>query len=367
MKGYPLITKSQARRNASIKHIQKAYQKQYRHIKGRFPKARISKVVALRSQNSFYDLSNKQIIKKAPEDLNIHLLLEEFKEKGICGLSGSGFQTDKKVKAVVDAKVKEKVLIINAVACDPGLIHDDWLIKHELGKIEKGIALLNKYIGFNRIILATKEKIDSKNYEICLVPNRYPMGAEKILINHVLGKNFAFDEIPAMKGILMLNVQTIYAIYEAIYEGIVANTRLITVADLSTGEALVARVNVGDKVIDILGQTLGKRPRLTPCFGEGIMMGRETTQEDEITLTTNFIGYGEAISYDQEARCRRCGACSRKCPMQIRVDKIIAAIEKNNLSIIKELHPENCIQCGACTYHCKAGKNTMALVEELKS
>lgn len=272
MKGYPLITKSQARRNTSIKQIQKTYKKQHKHIKGRFPKTQISKMVVPRSEKDFHDLGSKQVVKKAPEDINIHLLLGEFKEKGICGLSGSGFPADKKIKAAVEAKVREKVLIINAVACDPGLIHDDWLVKHELDKIEKGIALLNKYISFSKVILATKEKLESKSCEVYLVPNRYPMGAEKILISQVLGKKFMSDEIPAKKGILMLNVQTIYAIYEAIYEGVVANTRLITVADLSTGEA-----------------------------------------------------------------------------------------------VIKELHPENCIQCGACTYHCKAGKNTMALVEEISS
>ncbi|PHV69719.1 hypothetical protein CS063_14065 [Sporanaerobium hydrogeniformans] len=54
-----------------------------------------------------------------------------------------------------------------------------------------------------------------------------------------------------------------------------ANTRLITVADLSSGEGLVARVNIGDKVMDSLSKTIGKRPQLEPYFGEGVMMGRK--------------------------------------------------------------------------------------------
>ena len=366
MKGYPLVTKKQVRKNANLRQIQKAYKKQHKHPKGRFPKARLSKLVVLRSENNFYDLSNKQVIKKAPERLTIEALLLEIGEKGINGLSGSGFPTDKKMRALLEAKGREKVLIINGVACDPGLLHDDWLVKNKLEQIEQAVTLLNQCMGFSKVLLATREKVESKSCEVCLVPNKYPMGAEKILIKYLLGKSFEQDEIPAEKGILVLNIQTIYAIYEAIFEGIVGNTKLITIADLSSGEAVLARVNIGDRVMDILDQTIGRQPRLVPYVGEGIMMGKKVEEEDEITLSTNFIGYGIATNYEEANKCKGCGACSRKCPMGIRVDRIIRVMEKENHAEIKEYQPEICIQCGACTYFCKAGKNTMGLVEEAK-
>lgn len=367
MKGYPLVTKKQVRNNENLKQIQKAYKKQHRHIKGRSPKARLSKLVVLRSENNFYDLSNKQVIQKAPESLTIEALLLEIREKGINGLSGSGFPTDKKMRAVLEAKGREKVLIINGVACDPGLLHDDWLVKNKLEQIEQAVTLINQCMGFSKVLLATREKVESKSCEVCLVPNKYPMGAEKILIQYLLGKSFDQGEIPAEKGILVLNIQTIYAIYEAIFEGIVGNTKLITIADLSSGEAVLARVNIGDRVMDILDQTIGRQPRLVPYVGEGIMMGKKVEEEDEITLSTNFIGYGIATNYEEANKCKGCGACSRKCPMGIKVGRIIRAMEKENHGEIKEYQPETCIQCGACTYFCKVGKNTMGLVEEAKA
>jgi Na+-translocating ferredoxin:NAD+ oxidoreductase RnfC subunit len=94
------------------------------------------------------------------------------------------------------------------------------------------------------------------------------------------------------------------------------------------------------------------------------MMGRMAKADDIISEKTNFIGYGYEINYSMNVKCKNCRACARKCPMKIKVHKVIQSLEKNDFKKGKEFQPERCIQCGTCTYYCNAGKNTMELISQ---
>lgn len=364
MKEYPLLVKREIRKIKTLKTIQKDSIRKYKHIKGRYPKATIGKVVKLRGKDNFFDFTKEYSIPES-YDLTKDEILKEIKKQGVCGFSGSGYPTDKKIEAVIEAKTKEKYLVINGVECDPGLIHDGWLIKNRLNEIEKGIQILAKF-GFTRIILATKEEIITKDndYEVFIVPNRFPMGEERILIGETLGISISQNEVPASKGILVLNLQTVYIIYEAIYGKRQVTSRFITVADLTTGEAVVARVNLNSNVMEILNKIMGKGANKLSFFGGGIMMGSKAMQDDILTMNTNFIAYVDQINYFKDVKCKRCGACARKCPMELKVDKIIQALEIGDKEKVKGFKPERCIQCGVCTYYCKARKDTMELISQ---
>jgi electron transport complex protein RnfC len=365
MKEYPLLVKSEIRKNKKIRTIQKDSIKRYKNTKGRYPKAIIGKVVGLREKDNFFDFTQKYDTKTELEYLSREEILKEIKEQGICGFSGSGYPTDKKIEAVIEAETKEKYLVINAVECDPGLIHDGWLIKNHLDEIEKGIHILAKF-GFARIILATKEDIipKSRDYEVYTVPNRFPMGEEKILVQEILGISISQNEVPANKGILVLNLQTVYVIYEAIYGKRKVTSKFITVADMTTGEAVVARVNLNSNVMEILNKIMGNGANKLAFFGGGIMIGRKAMGDDISTMSTNFIAYVNEVNYFKDVKCKKCGACARKCPMEVKVDKIIQALEKRDIEKVKELKPERCIHCGVCTYHCRARKDTMGLISQ---
>lgn len=365
MKEYPLLVKSEIKKNKTIRTIQKNSIKKYKHTKGRYPKAIIGKLVELREKDNFFDFTQNYETKTELEDLSSDEILKEIKKQGICGFSGSGYPTNKKIEAVIESETKQKYLVINAVECDPGLIHDGWLIKNRLDEIEKGIHILGKF-GFTRIILATKEDIKPKSndYEVYTVPNRFPMGEEKILVKEVLGISISQKEVPVNKGVLVLNLQTVYVIYETIYGKRQVTSKFITVADMTTGEAVVARIDLNSSVIDILNKIMGNGANKLAFFGGGIMNGRKAMGDDISTMSTNFIAYVNEINYFRDVKCKKCGACARKCPMEVKVHKIIQALEKRDIEKVKELKPERCIHCGVCTYHCKARKDTMGLISQ---
>ena len=367
MNEYPLITKRAVRKNRSLKSIQKEYHKSHRGIKGHDPKARISKVVRLRDRDNFFDFTDRIVERKEPKKITAEQLQEILRSMNISGLGGSGFPADKKLQAILTSGVANKFLIINGVECDPGLLHDAWLIKNRLPELEAGIRLLADVIPFQKIVLATKDTVTAtaKGYEIVVVPDRYPMGAEKILAEHVLGTSLAPKDIPAENGILIMNVQTLYAIYEAVYLNRPATSRLVTVADLATGEAVIARVSHGTSVTELIDKILKKHNNQPVYTGGGILSARKADPGEKLNVETNFIAYGMAAEYDQTAKCRNCGACARKCPMKIKVNKIVQQQERHTGNV-REFHPELCLTCGSCTYHCAAGKNVMEIVSAAK-
>ncbi len=363
LKEYPLITKKEVKKNKSIKKIQKNSQKHYKGVKGKFPKARISKVVELKKDNNFFDLTENNIKENFNGSKNI---LERIENCELTGLSGNGFSTAKKIKAAIEAKVKDKYLIVNAVECDPGLLHDKWLMEKHLSQIEEGISVLSEMLPFKRIVLASKEActVHNNRIEHTLVPNKYPMGQEKILIEKVLGIKLDAGQIPSEQGILVLNVQTVLAINE-IAQGIYKKgSRYITVADFTSGEAIVAKINGNSTPSEILKKTLGVKEGKNIFAGGGIMFGHKVQKDEKVSAKTNFVAYGQDIAFSEDSKCKKCGACAKKCPMGVKVHEIVSALEKDKNADISMYQPELCINCGTCTYHCRAGKNTMNTIQQ---
>lgn len=88
------------------------------------------------------------------------------------------------------------------------------------------------------------------------MPCRYPMGEERILIKTLLGLEIKNSEIPAEKGILVLNVQTVFSVYMAVVKNEQQKKRYITVADIDTGNARIAKVNMGQDLVEVVRNIL---------------------------------------------------------------------------------------------------------------
>lgn len=361
MISYPIITKKSVKSNGKIKKIQKEAKKKYgRRMMFGYPKVSIPNIA---TGNGYVDMVNKKD-NTGTKITELNKLLLAIEENELTGMSGNGFSTYKKLKAAMEASTSNKVLIINGAECDPGLIHDAWLIRNRLEDIIFGSKLVGEMINASEVLLAAKlmkneviEGIKVKN-----LPNRYPIGEEKILIKEVLKLEMDKEDIPAKKGILVLNVQTIIMIAEVAKGEFLKGSRYITVADYTNGEAKVAKVTYDMKVKEVLEKIWGKQAGKDIYAGGGIMGAHQAKQDERITPLTNFVGYGDKVAYDNASKCKKCGNCSRNCPMGIKVHKVVADYAKNISSNMQQYGVQNCINCGTCTYLCQAGKNTMEIV-----
>ncbi len=293
----------------------------------------------------------------ALEEPSTSEVLERVSKSGVVGLGGGGFPTYKKIETVLDSQVNQKHLIINGVECDPGLIHDKWLMRRRSEGISKGIGILKRLIDFDSLTLAVKDKSDlefSNDILIHQVKDYYPVGSEKILIRELLDRDLG-RSIPAEQGILVLNVQTVYAIYEAVYYNKASDTKYLTVADVTAGTGYVTKVKLGEKIKEVVESIY---PNSIQVFvGGGLMQSRIADEEDVIERNTNFIAIGDKPRYKESPLCSKCGMCEVHCPSKLKVRRITELIDQGSIEQAKELGGLECMSCGSCSYVCPAGRN----------
>lgn len=295
-------------------------------------------------------------------------ILARIESCGVFGCGGAAFPTARKIRTALAADTAEKHLIINGVECDPGLLHDKWLLHHHADEIMQGIVLLRRCVPFATVTVAAKD-IDGLAFpspvRLHRVPGYYPAGAERALIGEALKKTVDFCEIPAAMGILVLNVQTVFSIYEAACLNRDADTRFITVADAGRLAGSVARVRLGAEAHDIMENVY---PGAAVVFTGGGMMNARVAEDDAVVdKAVNFLAAGKLPDYRESPLCSRCGLCGAVCPSRLPVHEIALLVDEKKMEGTARFHPEKCMECGGCSHVCLAGRNLSARVGAAKS
>lgn len=302
------------------------------------------------------------------EELSAEEVIRTLKHNEVFGMGGAAYPAYKKLSAVLSSGADSKYLIINAVECDPGLIHDYYILNHFSEELQKGIKVLNNCVGFTSIHLAVKEADGLKLQEDILihkVSGQYPAGAEKILIREILKQQLGRDQIPASLGILVLNVQTVLAVYHAIYLNKPADSRFLTVTNLKDRTARVVRVQLGMKLQDVMNAVYPGAGRL--FAGGGVMQAYSADEEAVVDKNINFIAVGMLPRYKESPQCSQCGNCVAHCPAGLPVNKIADLVDEGKLADALKYGPSECISCGSCSYSCLAGRNLCEKVKAVKN
>lgn len=287
-------------------------------------------------------------------------ILAAIEREHIVGLSGGGFPAAEKIMAIMRAEVPEKILLVNAVECDPGLLHDEWLLLHRWQDIEQGISALNRIIPFAKIVVASRHIVQPTRMELPIsflqTDYFYPMGEEHFLIKKALGIALEMHEIPAQKGILVHNIQTVLAIGQAA-AGIPFDCRYLTAIDLPKGTAKIVRATFGADVKATLKLAFEEQPSEAIYAGDGVMRCHSAKPDEKITAQTNCVIYAVPAEYSKAGACLGCGTCQKKCPLKLPV----AGLMKYNQygQTIPQDILNDCLHCNACSYFCKAGIDLM--------
>ncbi len=295
-----------------------------------------------------------------------------LKSAGIIGMGGAGFPTY--IKYQTEQPIK--TLIINAVECEPYITADyalgiqkveeiletiDAIL--EIYKIEHAIIAIKK--NNTKLIHAIQKRIGTYvRMEIKTVPNRYPMGWERLLIETVTGKTY--QNLPIEVGVVVNNLSTIYAIYEALKNKTPLLERVVTITGDMIKHPTNVLVKIGTPVHEIIESIGGmKRNKDIICIAGGPMMG-VALPSDEVIVTAdmNAIVVLKEQALEQENTCMRCGKCVEVCPAHIEPVLIKDAYkEKESL---KSLHVNRCCECGLCSYICPAKIKVREYVKKAK-
>ena len=329
------------------------------------------KVKCVVIENDFKEkIEQKLSIKKTINQYTKEEFLNLLKENGIVGMGGAGFPT------YVKYETKNiNTLIINAVECEPYITADYSIAKTKCEEILETIDAILEINKINEAIIAIKkENLELKQIfdnfigtylkiKVKLVPNIYPMGWEKALVKQVTGKDY--DNYPSDIGVVVNNISTIYAIYEALKYNKPLIERIITFSGESLEKPSNVLVKIGTPVHEILDE-LKIKPNSIIVAG-GPMMGNKV---EDLVVSAN-LNCVLALNDDlnMATPCLECGKCVSVCPVKLSPVLIMKTKYKKEKDIkkFKVLHPEKCIGCGLCSYICPAKLFVRERVKEAKN
>ncbi|MEE9368702.1 MAG: 4Fe-4S dicluster domain-containing protein [Pontiella sp.] len=280
-------------------------------------------------------------------------------EIGLVGMGGSGFPTSEKIRAGLGAHT----LVMNGVECEPGITIDQSVLIHESLWVAAGANACAKAIGATRVVLAVKDDADfiielQKRYgefDIIPFPNRYPAGAEKLILKKLTGTIPPPGVRPYQLGYLVQNVVSLRAIGRAIIDGIPVVERPLTLAMPSTGFYKNIIVPVGLSIREVLDTyKLPYDPSMHLIADSGLMMGHEVGLEESIEKTTlSILILNRDTAGREERPCIRCGACNTACPLGLHPFSLVDLIKKEKTkSPAFKAQMNECFLCGVCSAVC---------------
>ena len=329
-------------------------------------------------ENDGADRALGQESRRAPEEIN-NLTPDQIRnivfEAGIVGMGGASFPTHIKLNPPKPVDT----LIINGAECEPYLTADYRLMVEKTREILSGIELVAKCLGVNKVHIAIEDNkpeaiktfnaICDKRYVIGVLKSEYPQGGEKQLIKRILGREVPRGKLPFDVGVVVHNVATIFAIYEAIYMNKPLYERVVTVTGscLSNPKNLLVRIGTPIKeLIDYCGP-LKKEPAKIIIGGPMMGIAQYTTDVAVIKSTTGIVLMGkEEAAIAEEEFCIRCGACVRACPAGLMPCLINLASEKELWTESKAYSALDCIECGLCNYVCPARRKLTQSIKRAK-
>lgn len=283
--------------------------------------------------------------------------IELLKTSEITGLGGSDFPTF--LKYNTDSKIN--YLLVNGVECEPYISCDKVVMSKYMEKILEAVDAILEIMKIKKAYIVVKssniesQKVINKyintypNIKLALMPDMYPAGWERNVVEVVLHKKY--DKYPVEVGAIVSNVSTIYAIYEMLKYNTPLTERIITITGTGIRKPSNVKVKIGTKLSEIIENIEGYKDIKKPIFIAGGPMMGSSLPSDNLIVTRDLncvlvIDDIELTNYP----CIKCGKCTNVCPVHLLPVMIMNNI--GNEKKLKELMPQRCIECGLCSYIC---------------
>jgi Na(+)-translocating NADH:ubiquinone oxidoreductase A subunit len=218
---------------------------------------------------------------------------------------------------------------------------------------------------------------------------KYPQEYDGVLIPTILKRSYPYGFLPVNIGIVVLGVQTILHVYDAVVPGKPLIERIIPICGPGFTENLHLKVRVGTSFKDItIGKVkLGENFRFitdSPLSGKtipdldlpidrtcskiitlhekktGEMMAfakpgfiKDSYSRTFVSSFLNFKKMADTNIHGEERACIFCGFCEQVCPAGIIPHLLFRYTERDMVDeILVKYRIFKCIDCNLCTYVC---------------
>ena len=333
------------------------------------------------------------------EKLTVDEIKAAVRDAGIVGMGGAAFPTQVKLSPPKEIDA----VIINACECEPFLTCDHRLMIEEADAMVEGAKLIARTVGAPRIVLGVEankpdgiEKLQeiikgNSSIEIIILDVKYPQGAEKQLIKATMDREVPPGKLPFDVGVVVQNVATAIAVYEACRFNKPLYERVLTV----TGDAVTNpgnyRVRIGTSIGHIIEQCGGIKgssyvkddldtsevrypiASFAHLVGKIVVGGPMTGwAQDRLDVpivkgTSGILVFSpDFVAKTDYMACVRCTKCVEHCPMFLYPNYIGVYSETGRHELAAEWGALDCFECGVCVYVCPSNRPIVQFVRETK-
>ena len=336
-----------------------------------YPQADGESVLTIVLKNDFKE--TKIELDEEPQNCTSEQIIDLIEKGGVVGEGGAQFPTALKYR--LEGR-QINTFIINGAECEPYLTADYALMAERTEILFQGINILNSILQAKDIVIAIEKQnrklqkkfepfLRKKEFEkirVFILPDEYPQGGELQLIKSVTGIEMPRNQRPRDVGVIVNNVGTVCAAYDAVVNRKPVISRIITISGEKTEYCGNFEVKIGTPVghiINSLGLTTNNK---TVVLG-GPMMGKSIT--DWSTPLTKGSGGVLLLKKEKIKRgnCISCGYCVDVCPMHLMPMKFEEYFRRGKFFNLEKYSISSCIECAACEYICPSN---VPLIESIK-
>jgi len=319
-----------------------------------------------------YDAASQQILYEEELDI-LHLAPDEIvryvKEAGLVGLGGAAFPSH--VKMLPPTGKSIHTLVVNGCECEPYLTCDHRVMLEHTEALLRGVRIAMRATGAHLALIgvednkmdavrAIREKLKKEeSIRVRAVEAKYPQGAEKMLIESLLGEQIPEGGLPVDLGVAVYNVGTLAQMGELLPRGRGLIERVVTVSGAGVERPGNYLVPIGTPVGFLLHEA-GVDAGANRVILGGPMMGMTVASLD-VPITKGVSGVvvsapEESIRGDRKVfPCIKCSRCVEACPMRLNPSMMAQLAKMREYQRMEsEFHLNQCFECGCCAYVCPA-------------
>lgn len=306
-------------------------------------------------------------------------MLKIIREAGVVGLGGATFPTHIKLNPPADKKID--CVILNGAECEPYLTSDHRVMLENTDIVIGGLKFIMKILGVDKAYIGIEEnKPDAikvmknackneKGISVKVLKTKYPQGSEKHLIYAITKKEVPSGGLPADVGVVVDNIDTCTAVYNAITKRKPIMSRVVTVSGNAVNKPQNLRVRIGTSFADVFEGAGGFKSEPKKIIMGGPMMGMSQFSLDvhAIKGTSALLAFDDEEMPDMKVSpCIRCGKCVEKCPMRLMPVFLNEYAQAGDMENCIKYRIMDCIECGVCAYQCQSNRFVVEQIRIMK-
>jgi electron transport complex protein RnfC len=310
--------------------------------------------------------------------------LARIREAGIVGLGGAAFPTFRKLQPPPGLDLD--TLIINGAECEPYLTSDFRVMLSHPSEVVEGALVMARILGVQRVLIGLEadkhEAREGLEMAAAALPGphlpvrvvtcrvRYPQGAERQLVTALTRRVVPPRALPSAVGVLVQNVATAVAVYEAVRFRRPLLDRVLTVTGPGIPVPHNLKVPIGTLLSEVIAHCGGMSADTTRVVAGGPMMGRALPRLD-VPVIKGMNGLLLLTGLGPLERgfgpCIQCGRCLEACPLGLEPNQVSVRVEAGRPTETERFGALDCYECGCCSYVCPAERPLVQFMQVAKS